>query len=128
MATEMHGDYAPKVFENARILRKELTLAEEVLWGKIRNRKFNNCKFRRQHVLSLYIADFYCHECKLVIELDGGYHNTKDRVVLDELRTKVFEDFGITVLRFTNKEVLDNIDYVLKTIEPHLTSPPNPLS
>jgi very-short-patch-repair endonuclease len=120
MATEMHGDSTPKIFENARELRKELTFAEKVLWDKIRDRKLNGRKFRRQHALSLYIADFYCHECNLVIELDGGYHNTKDMQELDKMRTAVFEDFGIIVLRFKNEEVLDNIDYVIAEIETYL--------
>ncbi|UPT66621.1 MAG: endonuclease domain-containing protein [Sphingobacteriales bacterium JAD_PAG50586_3] len=121
MATEMHGDAVPKIFENARVLRKELTFAEKVLWNEIRSRKLNGYKFRRQHVISLYIADFYCHESKLAIELDGGYHNTKDRIELDKLRTEVLNDFGITVLRFTNIEVLDNLDFVIETIKTHLT-------
>jgi type I restriction enzyme M protein len=69
----------------------------------------------------LYIADFYCHEAKLAIEIDGGYHNTKDMQELDKLRTAVFEDFGITVLRFTNTDVLDNITLVIEPIKSHLT-------
>ena len=117
MATDMHGDATPTIFGNAKSLRKVLTKAEGLLWTNIRNRQFNGQKFRRQHVLSLYIAYFYCHESKLVIELDGGYHNTKDVKELDELRTKVFEDFGITVLRFTNDEVINDLDRVLLKIK-----------
>jgi 5-methyltetrahydrofolate--homocysteine methyltransferase/ATP-dependent helicase HrpA len=116
----MHGDALSNVFENARSLRKELTFAEKVLWNEIRSRKLNGYKFRRQHVISLYIADFYCHESKLALEIDGGYHNTKDMIELDKLRTEVLNDFGITVLRFTNIEVLDNLEQVLITIKTHL--------
>lgn len=117
----MHGDATPTIFENARLLRRELTFAEKVVWNQIRNKKLSGYKFRRQHALSLYIADFYCHEAKLVIEIDGGYHNTKDMRELDKLRTAVFEDFGITVLRFTNEEALDNITLVVEQIKSHLT-------
>jgi very-short-patch-repair endonuclease len=121
MATEMHGDATPTIFENALILRRNLTFPEKVVWNQIRNKKLNGYKFRRQHALSLYIADFYCHEAKLAIEIDGGYHNTKDMQELDKLRTAVFEDFGITVLRFTNTDVLDNITLVIEQIKSHLT-------
>ena len=128
MPTDIHGDATPTIFKNAKLLRKVLTPAEKLFWDRIKNRQLNNCKFRRQHALSLYIADFYCHEAKLVIELDGGYHNTKDMQELDEYRTKVFEDFGITVLRYENKEVLNCIDKVLLEITAYLTSPPSLLS
>ena len=64
-----HHNAGPKRFEDARSLKKAQTDAEAALWQRIRNRKLNGFKFRRQHPVDYYIVDFYCHECKLVIEL-----------------------------------------------------------
>jgi len=71
-------------FENAKRMRKEPTHEEYVLWEELRNRKLLNYKFRRQHPLNKYIADFYCHELNLVIELDGNYHKEKDIIEKDK--------------------------------------------
>ena len=83
----------------------------------------NNVKeyyFRRQHPIAWYIADFYCHEAKLVIELDGASHNTEDMQVHDERRDSIMEGFEIKVLRFKNEEVFENLDAVLEEIKKHL--------
>ncbi|RPI16582.1 MAG: endonuclease domain-containing protein [Ignavibacteriae bacterium] len=107
---------ATSTFEKAKILRQEKTETEEILWRFLRNKKIDNCKFRRQHVLSCYIADFYCHERKLVIEIDGGYHNEKEQKELDEARTNAINEYCIDVIRFTNKEVKNNIKLVIEKI------------
>ena len=77
----------PGIFENAKELRKSMTEAEEILWKHLRNNKLNELKFRRQHPLDIFIADFYCHQKKLIIELDGGIHDTLDQKEYDEGRT-----------------------------------------
>ncbi|MES2590637.1 MAG: endonuclease domain-containing protein [Bacteroidota bacterium] len=107
----------PIIFENANRLRLvDSTLAEKKLWEVLRNKKIENCKFRRQHPISTFIADFYCHKKKLIIEVDGGYHNNKDQREKDEARTQTFKEYNITVIRFTNDEVENNIQSVIEKI------------
>ena len=79
--------------ENRRNLRRAMTPAEGILWAHIRNRKLGY-KFRRQYGISKYIADFYCPELKLVIEIDGGEHYEKENINKDSLRTEYFNNFG----------------------------------
>ena len=105
------------LFEFSRELRKRSTEAEEILWQFLRNKKHNGLKFRRKHPLKDYIADFYCHELKLVIEIDGGIHNVHQNLIYDNDRTSVLNELGLTVIRFTNNEVLNNLPEVLKKIK-----------
>ena len=79
-----------------------------------------NLKFRRQHPFGNYVLDFYCHEIKLCIEADGSIHNEKDIKEYDIERTKVLNENGITVLRFTNKEIIDTIATVILKIEAYV--------
>jgi very-short-patch-repair endonuclease len=115
---------SPDILRNARELRSTLTDAENLLWLLLRDRRFCGCKFRRQHPVGGYILDFYCHEAKLAIELDGGGHAGDEQVAYDEVRTKVIEGAGITVLRFWNSEVLRNIEVVLESIHAALFPSP----
>ncbi|MBD0276600.1 MAG: endonuclease domain-containing protein [Flavisolibacter sp.] len=110
-----HGA-SPKLFENARGLRKQLTKAESLLWTELRNRKLNRLKFRRQHPIDKYVADFYCAEINLIIELDGSIHGESEIIQYDGTRTKELNKLGISVLRFTNEEIINNMPTVLKTI------------
>ncbi len=112
----LHKGSIGKLYEYARDLRKNDTSAEDLLWRNLRNRKFNGLKFRRQHPLDKFIADFYCHEKKLVIELDGSVHDNHEAKESDEGRTYELKELGITVIRFRNEEVLQNISEVLKNI------------
>ena len=112
----MHYGAEAFAFEMARQLRKRMTKAEIVLWEELRQNKLNGLKFRRQHPISRFIADFYCHKLQLVIELDGGIHNNKEVRENDEIRQKEIESFGITVVRFNNNEVLNNVNEVLNKI------------
>ena len=73
-------------------------------------------KFRRQHGIGPFIVDFYCHECKLAIEIDGATHWTKTAKEYDLHREKYIREYGIHVLRFANSEVVENLDGVLMTI------------
>lgn len=106
-----------------RDLRKNSTEAEKILWNKLRNRKLDDKKFLRQHPIfydltvteSFFVADFYCSEEKLIIELDGHYH--KYRLKEDEERTEILNMLGLRVIRFSNEDVFNNIDNVLKLIE-----------
>ena len=107
------------IFENASHLRKNMTDAEKVLWFHLKQSPFG-FKFRRQHPLSFFIADFYCHRAKLVIEVDGSIHNLEEVKIKDETRQRVIEELGLKVIRFTNKEVFQNIDSVLNKIYAHL--------
>jgi cyclase len=103
------------IFENAKALRKNMTDAEQILWGYLKA-KPNGFKFRRQHPLGIYIADFYCHKLKLVIELDGSIHDNIEVKQNDAIRQKLIEEDGITVIRFTNKEIMNNVQNVLKQL------------
>jgi very-short-patch-repair endonuclease len=94
-------EYIKKVF--ARELRKEQTPEEAEVWEILRNRKFMNLKFRRQHVIEGFVVDFYCHELRLAIEIDGAVHNKQKDY--DELRQMLIEDEGIRFIRVTNDEV-----------------------
>ncbi len=100
----------------AKELRKEQTNAEKSLWKILRNRQLGNLKFYRQKVLGYYIADFYCPELKLVIEVDGDVHALPEQIVHDTRRTYWLESEGFRVIRFTNQEVFGNISGVCEEI------------
>lgn len=106
----------PDIFKKAKELRKSVTEAEEILWKHLRNNKLNGLKFRRQHPLDIFIADFYCHQKKLIIELDGGIHDTIEQKEYDDGRTFELEEKGFKILRFRNKEVINDLGNVLKRI------------
>jgi len=108
------------VMRKRRLLRKNQTVAEKQLWGILRGRKINGYKFRRQFSIGEYICDFYCPELKLVIEIDGGQHFTKDGKEYDKLRTQEMSGMGIKVIRYGNEMILDNIDWVRKDIQKNL--------
>jgi adenine-specific DNA methylase/very-short-patch-repair endonuclease len=116
-----------EILNFARSLRKEQTDAETFLWYLLRGRRLTGKKFRRQHPIPPYVVDFYCHEEKLVIEIDGGQHSNIRRY--DEARTSFLEKQGLRVIRFWNNEVLQNIEGVLESIwnELQSPSPPTPL-
>ncbi len=98
-------------------LRNNLTTFEAILWKSLQNNQLNNHKFRRQYSVKNYIVDFYCPKEKLVIEVDGDSHFISEEAIKYDLqRTKFFNSLGIRVLRFTNVEVLNNLEGVLQTI------------
>jgi cyclase len=102
-------------FEKAHLLRNSMTEAEKLLWNKLKNRDLR-VKFRRQHPIGNFIVDFYCHELKLVIELDGGIHLRKEINEYDKGRSHDIEKYGIRILRFTNDEIFSNLPTVLDQI------------
>lgn len=89
-----------------------MTSAEGVIWSRIRNRRIGY-KFRRQYSIGKYIADFYCSELKLVIEIDGGQHFEDESIEYDKVRTKYFNALGISVVRYTNADVRRNLISVM---------------
>src|SRR5436309_16044731 len=99
---------------NARSLRSDMTDVERILWRALRGRQLEAGRFRRQHPIGPYIADFACLDKRLVIELDGGQH--QDRIGYDARRTAFLQLQGGRVVRFWNNDVLNNLDGVLMTI------------
>lgn len=93
-----------------------MTDAERFLWSKIRRKQIKNRQFYRQKIIGHYIVDFYCPKSRLIIELDGGQHYSEKGVANDRIRDNFLEDQGLTVLRFSDKEVLRNIDGVIEEI------------
>jgi very-short-patch-repair endonuclease len=112
----MFQNASPQAFEKARALRKGATLAENKMWQQLRSRQVLGKKFRRQHPFEEFILDFYCDELKLVIEVDGGYHASKEQAEYDQNRTDFLEQLGLKILRFTNQEVEFRMMDVLKSI------------
>ena len=112
-----HYGAKPEIFDRAQQLRKNSTEVEKKLWKRLQNRKFEGLKFRRQHPISRFIVDFYCHEKLLVIEVDGGIHEEAKVKERDEGREEELENLGLTVIRFTNEEVLNNMNSVLEKLK-----------
>ena len=113
--------------ELAKELRKNMTAAEEFLWEKLRNRQFLGLKFRRQHPVEIFVVDFICIEKYLVVEVDGEIHQNPEQKEWDENRAAEIEKFGLTILRFTNEEVIFQTDMVMGKIKEYVssyTSPP----
>ena len=106
----------------SRELRSNQTDAEQLLWQAIRKKQLFGAQFYRQKPIAGYIADFYCAKAKLVIELDGGVHNTADAQEYDVIRDNVMASLGLTVLRFSNQQVETELSAVLAEIEQHLKS------
>jgi very-short-patch-repair endonuclease len=107
-----------RVHQKARVreLRKSQTDAERLLWQRIRAGQLNGYKFRRQHEFGGYVLDFYCASARLAVELDGGQHLTDEGLARDAERTRFLERNGLCVLRFTNTEVMQELDAVLEAI------------
>ena len=116
----MYFGAKPELFIYALEMRKYPTEAEKALWNYLR--KFRNIGyiFRRQHPIDLFIADFYCHRLKLVIEVDGEIHSNELSIEYDDGRTGELEKFGIRVVRFTNEEVLNNQELVIAKIRNYI--------
>lgn len=99
-----------------RNLRKRQTEAERKLWQVLRNRQLGGMKFRRQYAIDKYVVDFYCSEHKLAIEADGGQHYDAENIKKDEIRTRIINQHGIKVLRFTDTDILCKTDSVCESI------------
>jgi len=108
--------YNKSLKQLSRNLRKNMTDAEKLLWLKIREKQLKGYQFYRQKIIGNYIADFYCPKTKLVIEIDGGQHYSDEGKVKDKVRDDYMTGIGITILRFSDREVLENLDAVLEKI------------
>jgi len=107
----------------AKRLRQESTPAEEALWERLRDRGFLGLKFRRQVPIGPYVADFYCHERKLVLELDGGIHEEERQKVHDENRDANLKALGFRIVRFTNDELMEDPDSFLDKVRQQIERP-----
>ena len=105
--------------EFAQENRAKPTEAERVLWRELRGRQLGQ-PFRRQHIIGEFIADFVCLPAKLIVELDGRYHSLPEQQLSDEERTRWLQQYGFIVVRFTNEQVLCDIDNVLLTIKKNM--------
>ena len=112
-----------------------MTTAEVLLWSRIKNEQLDGLRFRRQKVIGPYVADFTCPAVNLIVEVDGDTHADPEQIEKDGVRTEYFKAFGLRVLRFTNSDVLRNIDGVLiellrvsRELRTCPSPPPSPLS
>jgi very-short-patch-repair endonuclease len=124
---------SPRIKARAKELRKRMTPAEKVLWQVLRKNQRSHFYFRRQHPISRFIVDFYCHELKLVVEVDGGYHFSEEQKLEDDNRAAELDSYGIKVIRYTNDEVCRNTRKVEWMIDGEIlrrmgevASPPQP--
>lgn len=115
------GNNAALLIKKAQENRDKPTEAENILWEELKSKKLNH-KIRRQHLISDFIVDFVCLSKRLVIEVDGGYHNNDEQKLSDEERTNILNEKGFEVIRFRNEEVLVDLDSVLEKIKKHLNS------
>ena len=106
----------PDILTHCRELRQTATVPENILWSLLRSHRFKNAHFRRQHPVGSYILDFYCHEARLAIELDGSEHLENSNLEYDQKRTEYLQSRGITVIRFWNEEVFNHLEDVLGVI------------
>jgi very-short-patch-repair endonuclease len=113
----MYLDAKSELFRLARHMRNNPTESEQILWNNLRKFRSKGFVFRRQHPIGLFIADFYCHKIKLVIEADGEFHSNGQNLEYDDNRSGELERFGIKVIRFKNGEIIDNLEHVLSTIQ-----------
>ena len=113
----MYYGALPIHFELAKNLRENQTEAEIFLWSQFEHVNIPGVRKKRQHPILYFIADFYCHQAKLIIEIDGGYHNSPEQFSYDLNRDAELVELGLKVIRFTNKQVFNDTENTLKTIE-----------
>jgi len=118
----MKSPLDPEFLNHSRKLRKNQTDAEKLLWSALRNRQLLGLKFRRQYPMGYYILDFYCHDYKLCVELDGGQHYTDEGKQRDNTRDAFLAAQGVRTIRFSDLDVLENLEAVLQTIVAALTA------
>ncbi|MCL4246252.1 MAG: DUF559 domain-containing protein [Candidatus Dadabacteria bacterium] len=115
--------YNKKLQARARVLRKNMTDAERMLWSKLCRKQLAGFQFYRQRIIENFIVDFYCPIVKLVIEVDGGQHYHGKVKSSDKIRDEALKNLGLKVLRFSDRDVLKNIDGVLEEVHINLTPP-----
>jgi very-short-patch-repair endonuclease len=105
-----------KIKKRRQVLRRNLSKAEAILWNHLSRRQMHGYKFRRQYSIDQYVLDFYCPELKLAIEVDGDSHFVPAAEDYDKQRQDHIENYGISVIRFTNADICENIDGACQTI------------
>ena len=111
----------PKLLPLKRRLRSNQTRAEQLLWAKLRSNQIHGLKFRLQHGIESYIVDFFCPERNLAIEVDGDVHAGKQQQIKDAERERYLRSLGLGIVRYTNDEVLNNLDGVLEDFYSHVS-------
>jgi very-short-patch-repair endonuclease len=106
----MHYGAPPEIFKRAKQLRRRMTSTEEKLWNFLKDRRELKLTIRRQHPAFFYILDFYCHQARLGIEIDGKYHESQKQIKYDEKRTAQLNELGIEIIRYTNEQILEDFD------------------
>lgn len=114
--TRTTGQVWNKIKPHARDMRKNPTSAEERLWSRLRRKQVAGLRFRRQAPIGQFIIDFYCPEARLVIEVDGSIHDEPEVAERDEKRQAYLESLDLRVLRFTNSQVMHEVDAVIERI------------
>ena len=104
-----------EIFQIAERLRRDMTASEKIIWDRVCKNQLG-VRIRRQHPVWKFIADFYCHEVKLVIEIDGGIHLRSENKEYDISRDIILKEFKIEILRFTNDKVINEPDLVIEKI------------
>ena len=116
MATNMHFGAPQQIFQYADELRKNMTEAEKIIWERVCKNQLG-VRIRRQHPIWKFIADFYCREIKLIIEIDGGIHLSSEKKEYDINRDITLNDLGIEIIRFTNDQVINETSKVIEEIK-----------
>ncbi len=104
--------------------RQNLTPAEAVLWEALRGQRLAGMRFRCQHAWETFIFDFYCPRHRLIVEVDGGYHQEPDQAEKDQMRDLYLSNCGFVTLRVTNEQVLGELPAVLEQIQAYAPRPP----
>lgn len=125
MQTSMNFGASGTIFGRAKSLRNKQTYAEILLWSRLRNNQLG-VRFRRQHPISNFVVDFYCHQCKLVIEVDGSVHQDKTVKMEDQTKEESLMAMELNILRFTNHAVINHIEEVLDQIRIKIFELQNP--
>lgn len=107
----------PSIFEKAKMLHLSMNKHELILWEELRANKLLGLRFKPQHLINTFIADFYCHKVKLVVEIDGDSHNSLDQAAYDEGRRDEMEKLGIETIRFSNGDIQSRLPEVLRHLE-----------
>jgi very-short-patch-repair endonuclease len=101
----------------AKQLRRTMTVAEKILWNHVRANRLDGFHFRRQQIIAGYVVDFYCHSARLIVELDGPIHENQHEH--DKKRDIALTELGFRIVRFANREVIENLKEVLNRILRH---------
>lgn len=116
MKESMFYGSSPVIFANAKKLRNEPTASEIIFWSLLKQH-FPDYRFKRQHPISQYIADFYCHKLKLVIEIDGAFHLSDESKINDKIRDEFMQSLGLEIIRFTNQEVCEKGENIIMRLK-----------